>query len=93
MPAPLDTATDAWSRQLEGYRACRPDERVRLALEMSEEVTAIARAGIRHRHPDWPASRVQQELEDLVLGAEAARAARLALGGRSSRGGTATRAG
>jgi len=53
----------------------RPEQRVQLALEMSDDVMAITRAGIRHRHPDWPPTRVEAEIEVLLLRAEVATAA------------------
>lgn len=62
MPAPRDTSPEVWSRQLDVYRAMGPDGRLRRALQMSEDVKALARDGIRDQHPDWPASRVEAEL-------------------------------
>jgi hypothetical protein len=76
MAGPHDTTGDAWSRQLKSFRAMPPQDRLRLALTMTDELHAIARAGIRARHPDWTASQVQAELEELVLGVELARTAR-----------------
>jgi hypothetical protein len=32
-----------------------------VALEMSDEVSTIAVAGIRHRHPDWTDARIRDE--------------------------------
>jgi hypothetical protein len=62
MRAPRDTSSAAWSRILDGYRQLSPEQRVRLALEMSDEVTAIAEAGIRARHPDWTDARIREEV-------------------------------
>ena len=76
MAAPRDTSDEAWARQMAAFRAMRPVDRVRLALEMSNEVRKIARAGIRVRHPEWTAAQVQDGLEELMLVAELARAAR-----------------
>lgn len=76
MRAPRDTLDDAWARQIAAFRAMRPEDRVQLALRMSEEVRDIALAGIRTRHPEWTAAQVQAELEDLTLGIDVARTAR-----------------
>ena len=79
MAAPRDTSPEAWALLVERFRALRPDERVRLAIEMSDDVLAIARAGIRHRHPDWPSTRVEAALRATLNrpdGAEAIRAGR-----------------
>ncbi|HUQ43292.1 MAG TPA: hypothetical protein VM451_02615 [Candidatus Limnocylindria bacterium] len=50
MRRPHDTSPAAWSRQLEAFRAMPARDRVRLALEMSEEVRQIGLAGQRHRN-------------------------------------------
>ena len=76
MAAPRDTHDDAWTRQMEAFRAMRPQDRLRLALTMSDEIGEIARAGVRARHPDWTLAQVQEGLEDLMLGVELARTAR-----------------
>lgn len=54
----------------------RPEERLRLALKMTDEVHEIARAGIRRRHSTWSEVQVQEELEELLFGIELARTAR-----------------
>ncbi len=59
---PRDTSADVWSRQLEAYREMGPEGRLRRALQLSEEVKALARDGIRHAHPDWPERQVDSEL-------------------------------
>jgi hypothetical protein len=53
-----------------------PEERLRMAVEMSEEVRALAEAGIRARHPALSDREVQDALEELLLGSELAAAAR-----------------
>ena len=78
MAAPRDTHDDAWARQMAAFRAMQPQDRLQLALTMSDEVREIAIAGIRVRHPDWTAKQVQEELEELTLGVELARTARRA---------------
>lgn len=78
MPRPRDTSPDAWARQFEAYRSIGPEARLRLALEMSEDVRRLALAGIRHRHPDWPEAKAQAALTELLLGRQLAAGARAA---------------
>jgi hypothetical protein len=68
MRRPIDTSSEARERQLEMYRAMRPEERVRLADQMSEEVKALARAGIRARLGDVSEAAVDEELTRILLG-------------------------
>jgi hypothetical protein len=79
MVVPLDTSPDARARQISSVRAMTPQDRLRLAASMSDDVRQLARDGIRSRHPDWAPARIAAALEDLLLGsslAEAVRAAR-----------------
>ena len=76
MPAPRDTSTDAWSRQIAAFGAMRPQDRVQVALQMSDEVRELSRAGIRTRHPEWTDDQVREALEELVLGVDLARTVR-----------------
>ncbi len=54
----------------------RPQDRLRLALTMTDEINEIARAGVRRRHPEFTDTEVQEALEELLLGTELARTAR-----------------
>ena len=76
MRAPRDTHDDVWARQMGAFRAMRPEDRVQLAMAMSEEVRELALAGIRTRHPEWTAAQVDGELQELMVGVDLARAAR-----------------
>jgi len=67
---PRDTSSDAAARQRDWYRACGPERRGELALEMSEEARELTRAGIRARHPDWSEVEVSDELHRAMLGDE-----------------------
>ncbi len=78
MARPHDTSPDAWRRYLAAIRATPPEERVRRAVQMSDELREVVRAGIRSRHPDWSSAAVQDELEERMLGRDLARRARAA---------------
>jgi hypothetical protein len=76
MRRPIDTSAEARERQLDAYRAMRPQERLRLADEMSTDVRSLARAGIRARHPELASDEdVDTALARILLGPELARAA------------------
>ena len=69
MGRPIDTSLEAHARQLEAYRAMRPEDRLRLADQMSEEVRSLARSGIRARHVGDPSEEeVDAELARILLG-------------------------
>lgn len=78
MARPHDTSPDVWRRYRAAIRATPPEERVRRAVRMSDELREIVRAGIRARHPEWSARMVQDELEERMLGRALARRARAA---------------
>lgn len=65
---PRDTSLAAHEAQLNCYRRMTPAARVALAVEMSEDVRAIAAAGIRARHPTYSSDEVQHALRRLLLG-------------------------
>jgi hypothetical protein len=52
--------------------------RLRLALEMSDGLREIAKAGIRARKPEYGDQQVGEELEALLLGRDLATAVRRA---------------
>lgn len=54
--------------QMEIYRRMTPEQRVRLAVEMSEEVMEVAAEGIRSRHPDYDEGAVMWAVRRLRLG-------------------------
>jgi hypothetical protein len=73
MRRPIDTSAEARERQLDAYRAMRPEDRLRLADEMSTEIRSLARAGIRARHPELASDEdVGAELARILLGPELA---------------------
>jgi hypothetical protein len=48
-----DTSADAAGVQAEAYRRMGPEGRLRVALEMSEEMARVLEDGVRARHPEY----------------------------------------
>jgi len=76
MVPPKDTSPEAFAYLIDALRRMGPQQRLRLAAEMSDEVRELAKAGIRSRHPEYSDRRLSAALEDLLLGEELATAAR-----------------
>jgi hypothetical protein len=53
---PLDTEAPALNAQLAAIREMEPADRVRVAIEMSEDARRIAFEGERRRHPELTAA-------------------------------------
>ena len=67
MPAD-DTHPEARAAQLCWLRRRTEDERLRMAIQLSEDVRELSRCGIRARHPDYAPEQVEWALRRLVLG-------------------------
>jgi hypothetical protein len=67
---PRDTSLDAFRIQLEIYRRMSAEERLQGALQWSEEIRELGRAGIRLRHPEYSEREVQIASIRLRLGEE-----------------------
>ena len=67
-----DTSAVAFGRQLEAFRAMTPGQRVAIASAMSDEVRALAEAGIRYRQPGYTDAQVAHSLSHILLGPELA---------------------
>lgn len=63
---PLDTDAAAEAQQLAAWRRLSGSARAGLALTMSDDLLALTRAGIRHRHPDWDDQQVTGELHRIL---------------------------
>ena len=57
-----DTTLEARMVQLDAYRALSPQQRLDLAMQLSEDLMAITRSGIRDRHPTLDDTAVTREL-------------------------------
>lgn len=70
---PRDTSAEAHDFQLRGYRRMTLPEKAELIAQMSEAARAVAREGIRQRHPDYAEPDVDRALVTLIYGRETAR--------------------
>jgi hypothetical protein len=50
------------------FRRMKPEERLHLALEMSESLRNVALAGLRSRHPELSPNELSHELMRLMYG-------------------------
>jgi hypothetical protein len=65
---PRDTTAAAHEAQLRCYRRMSGAEKVALAAQLSEDVRAVAMAGIRARHPEYSDREARHALHRLLLG-------------------------
>ncbi len=63
-----DTSPAAQERQRDVFRRMTPAQRLQAAAEMSEEVRALAEAGIRQRNPGYSETEVRAALVELLVG-------------------------
>ncbi len=63
-----DTSPEAAAIQDEIFRRMTPEQRVLLALEMSESMRSVALAGLRSRRPELSESELARELMRLMYG-------------------------
>lgn len=63
-----DTSPEAEAIQQEIFRRMTTEERLRMALEMSESLRNVALAGLRSRRPDLDENGLQRELMRLMYG-------------------------
>lgn len=64
----FDTTPAAAAVQRDIFRKMTTDERLRLALEMSESLRNIALAGLRSRRPELDANGLTRELMRIMYG-------------------------
>jgi hypothetical protein len=62
-----DTSPEAAALQRDAFRRLPPPDRFALAAELSEQVRAVATAGIRRRRPSATEDDVRAELAAIVL--------------------------
>lgn len=84
MRHPSDTSPEAWERHLRALGRLTPEQRLAAAAAWSDDVRALAEAGIRSRHPEFGPDEVRAAMADILLGpalAEEVRRARQATAG------------
>lgn len=67
---PRDTSVDAYAAQIAAVRAVGGAERVRIAVELSEQLRRMMAEVVRRRHPDWAPERVRREVLTRIYGAD-----------------------
>jgi hypothetical protein len=63
-----DTTPEALAKQSEVLSRIRPADKVVMTFESMDNERRLAKAGIRHWHPDWGEDRVQRADAKMVLG-------------------------
>jgi hypothetical protein len=67
-PHMRDTTREAARVYYAALRAMRPEERLRLGLELSDRARALLEAGVRQRHPQYDDRAVRLAATRLSLG-------------------------
>lgn len=62
-----DTTKEAAIKQFEVLRNLGPAGRLKLTMDLCENLRNITKAGIRHRHPDYTEQQVTQAYLKLIL--------------------------
>ena len=57
-----DTTSEARAIQEQVLRDMTEEQRLRIALEMTDLARELARARIRHEHPEWTETQIVREL-------------------------------
>lgn len=70
MPEVKDTHPAAEAFLIEGYRRMAPGVKLKLALEMSQSVIELAKAGIVKRHPGISPTELDKRLGAILWGRE-----------------------
>ena len=62
-----DTSKEAQLKQLEVLRSLGPAGRLKLTMDLCDNLRNITKAGIRHRHPKYTEQQVTQAYLKLIL--------------------------
>ncbi|MHC4752246.1 MAG: hypothetical protein ACYTFW_20530 [Planctomycetota bacterium] len=65
---PADTTLEAARKQFEILRRLGPEARLKMSLELSDNLRRTVEAGVRHRHPDFDDKKVRLEVLRLMIG-------------------------
>lgn len=67
---PMDTLREAFLQQIEAHRRLKPEQRLRLGVELSEMSRRLLEAGIQARHPEYDEREVRLAAIRLLLSPE-----------------------
>ena len=56
------TPQEGLQKQIEIYRQMSDQRRLQIGFELYDMARALVRAGVRHDHPEWNETQVQQEV-------------------------------
>jgi hypothetical protein len=65
---PADTTPEAFRVLVHAYRAMPAGRRLEMALQMSDDIMAVAAAGVRRRHPEYTDEQARLSLIRMRLG-------------------------
>jgi hypothetical protein len=71
----MDTSADAQARIVAALRKMSPAQRLAAAAALSDDIRALAEAGIRSRHPEFAPEEVGAAMAEILLGLDLARKA------------------
>lgn len=64
----FDTTPEATAKQFEVLRRIGPAGRAAMTFELGDNLRALVRAGVRHRHPQWDDRAIEREVIRLTIG-------------------------
>jgi hypothetical protein len=67
-PIPADTSIEAARKQFEILRRLDAETRLKMSLEMSDNLRSFVEAGVRLRHPEYDERKVNQQVMRLMVG-------------------------
>lgn len=65
-----DTTAASYRAQMEAYRRMSADQRLELAMQLSNDLRAVTADGVRNRHPEYDTASVDAAVLHLTLGAD-----------------------
>ncbi len=68
---PRDTTLEAYRFQIQVLRRLGPEGRLKIMFDASDDLRALAAAGVRMRHPDYTEEQVRWAVTRLMAGEEA----------------------
>jgi len=67
---PADTTLEAARVQFAALRRMTPAQRLEMGCKLNDEVRALVKAGVRHRHPEYDEEQVRIATVRLLIGEE-----------------------